>query len=76
MTKKLSVPIRDHDPWDAMKFYNLLEVEISYVGGIMGGVTWYKVGHLGESIHHHHDGILPSLGPRQARNDIQTNIFP
>ena len=76
MTEELSVPIRNHAPWNAMKSHNLFEVEISYVRGIMSGVTRDKVGHFGESIHHHHDGILASLSPLQARNEIQTNIFP
>ena len=43
MTKELGVPIRNHTLVDAMKFHNLLEVEIGYVGGIMGGVTRNKV---------------------------------
>jgi len=76
MTKELSVPIRNHALGNAMKSHNLLEVEIGYVGGIMGGVTRNKVGHFGESVHHHHDGVLASLSARQTHNEIQTNIFP
>jgi len=75
VTKELGIPIRNHTPWDAMKSHNLLEVEIGYEGSIMDGVTRQKVSHLGESIHHHHDGILTSLCPWEARNEIHTNIF-
>jgi len=75
MTKELSVPIRNHTLGDAVESHNLLEAEVGYVGGIMGGVTRNEVGHFGESVHQHHDGVLASLSAGQTRNEIQTNVM-
>jgi len=76
VTKELAVPIRNHTSSDPMKSHNLLQVEIGYLGSIVGGMTRHKMSHPRESIHHHHNGILTSLGPWQAHNEIETNVFP
>ena len=46
MAYELSVAIRHQAFWNAMKPYYLLEVEVSYLGGIMSDIVRDEIGHF------------------------------
>lgn len=41
-----------------MEFDHLFEVQIGYMGSIIGPIAWNEVCHLWKVIHHHKDGVL------------------
>ena len=61
MAQELSVPIRNYGPWNPMELNCHIEVQVGYVGGIMGHVAWDEVCHLGKVINHYKDGVLVPL---------------
>jgi len=76
MAQELSVPIQHHGPWNPMELDHLIEVQVDYVGGIMGLVTWDEVCHLREAINHYKDGVLVPLSSWQPKYEVHANIFP
>jgi len=59
-----------------MEPHNLLEVEISHLGDIIGRLVSKEICHFGEAINYNHDGIVLPLSPREADDEFQTHILP
>jgi len=54
---------------------DLFEIQIGNVASIINPVTRDKMSHLRESVHNHHNGILPSLSPNESHNEVHAHIF-
>jgi hypothetical protein len=76
MTYEFGIPIRDYASRQSMKSNNLFEKQVCDVGRIAGLLTQDKMCHLRKLVHHHKDGINPSLHPRQSQNKIHANCLP
>ena len=58
-----------------METYHLFKEQVGCLGSVIGFVTSYEVGHLGEPVHHYKNGILVVyLG--QAQHKVHRNIYP
>ena len=55
MAHKFVVPIQNHALGDAMERHNLLEIEISHLGGIIGRLARKEMCHFRETINHNHN---------------------
>ena len=53
-----------------MEPHNLLEVEISHLGGIIGRLASKEMRHFEEAINYNRDGILLSLSPREDGDEV------
>jgi len=47
-----------------MESNHLFEIKIGHMRGIIGLVAWNEVGHFGEIVHYHHNGVFVALGAR------------
>jgi len=45
-----------------MESNHILEVKIRNMGCIIGLTTWNEIGHFGERVHYHHNGVFVALG--------------
>ena len=70
MAHELVVPIWNHAFRDAMEPHNLLEVEISHLGGIISRLASKEMRHFEEAINYNRDGILLSLSPREDGDEV------
>jgi len=61
VTQKFGVSVGYNREWNAMEPIHVFEIKIRHIGCIIGLVAWNKVGHFGETIHHHHNGVLVAL---------------
>ena len=61
MTQKLRVPIGDNVEGHAMESHHLSKVQICHMRSIIGFMASYEMGHLGEAVYYHHNGVFVAL---------------
>jgi len=61
VTQELGVLIGYNGKGNAMESYHLSKVEIHNMRCIIGLMAWDEVGHFGEAVYYHHNGILVAL---------------
>ena len=60
---------------DAMELEDVIAIQLGHALQCLGGVGGQDMNLLGETIHHHTDGIVP-LGFRQLSNQVDTDDLP
>jgi len=61
VTQELRVLIGDNGEWNCMESRHLSKVEIHHVRSIIGLMASYEIGHLGEAIYYHDNGVFIAL---------------
>lgn len=76
MTNKHHIAVRREGLGHTMQPNDLRKVQPRDLDGIISLSIWNEMTHFRKSIHHHHDRVFLSLCPREADNQVDTDILP